>query len=102
MDQTNESLPIVRPLPDDVCLVELFSRLSRLSGCLWLDSASRGPRDPHGQPMGRFSFLTADPIKSLVAFAGDPDPWPVLAEWCQQLPSEHDPDLPPFQGGIAG
>lgn len=102
MDQPNESLPIVRTLPDDVCLVELFSRLSRLSGCLWLDSASRGPRDPHGQPMGRFSFLTADPIKSLVAFAGDPDPWPVLAEWCQQLPNEHDPDLPPFQGGIAG
>lgn len=102
MDQPNESLPIVRPLPDDVCLVELFSRLYRLSGCLWLDSASRGPRDPHGQPMGRFSFLTADPIKSLVAFVGDPDPWPVLAEWCQQLPNEHDPDLPPFQGGIAG
>jgi para-aminobenzoate synthetase component I len=102
MDQPKESLPIVRPLPDDVCLVGLFSRLSRLPGCLWLDSASRGPSDPHGQPIGRYSFLTADPIKSLVAFAGDPDPWPVLAQWCQALPNDHDPALPAFQGGIAG
>ncbi len=102
MDQPNEPLPIVRPLPDNVCLVEMFSRLSRLPGCLWLDSASRGPRDPHGQPIGRYSFLTADPVKSLVAFAGDPDPWPILAPWCQALPNEHDPQLPPFQGGIAG
>lgn len=102
MDPQHESLPIVRPLPDDVCLVEMFSRLSRLPGCLWLDSVSRGPRNPHGQPIGRYSFLTADPIKTLVAFAGDPDPWPVLAEWCDALPSEHDPDLPSFQGGIAG
>ena len=102
MDQQNESLPIVRPLPDDVCLVELFSRLSLLPGCLWLDSVSRGPRDTHGQPIGRYSFLTADPIKSLVAFAGDPDPWPVLAQWCDALPYDHDPDLPSFQGGIAG
>ncbi len=102
MDQPNEPLPIVRPLPDNVCLVEMFSRLSRLPGCLWLDSASRGPRDPHGQPIGRYSFLTADPVKSLVAFAGDPDPWPILAQWCQALPNEHDPQLPPFQGGIAG
>lgn len=102
MDQQNESLPIVRPLPDDVCLVEMFSRLSLLPGCLWLDSVSRGPRDPHGQPIGRYSFLTADPIKSLVAFAGDPDPWPVLAQWCDALPNDHDPSLPSFQGGIAG
>ncbi len=102
MDQRNESLPIVRPLPNDVCLVEMFSRLSLLPGCLWLDSASRGPRDPHGQPIGRYSFLTADPIKSLVAFAGEPDPWPVLAQWCDALPSDHDPSLPSFQGGIAG
>ena len=102
MDQPNEPLPIVRPLPDNVCLVEMFSRLSRLPGCLWLDSASRGPRDPHGQPIGRYSFLTADPVKSLVAFAGDPDPWPILAQWCQALPTAHDPQLPPFQGGIAG
>ena len=102
MDQLNEPLPIVRPLPDDVCLVEMFSRLSRLPGCLWLDSASRGPRDPHGEPIGRYSFLTADPVKSLVAFAGDPDPWPILAQWCQALPNEHDPRLPAFQGGIAG
>jgi len=102
MEQSNEALPIVRPLPDDVCLVEMFSRLSSLPGCLWLDSASRGPRDPHGQPIGRYSFLTADPVKSLVAFVGDSDPWPVLEQWCQELPNEHDPRLPSFQGGIAG
>lgn len=102
MHQQHEKLPIVRSLPDDVCLAELFSCLSRLPGCLWLDSASRGPRDPHGQPIGRYSFLTADPVQSLVAFAGDSDPWPRLAEWCKALPDDHDPGLPPFQGGIAG
>ncbi|MDE0864402.1 MAG: anthranilate synthase component I family protein [Rubripirellula sp.] len=102
MDQPTASLPIVRRLPDDLCLVDVFSRLSCLPGCLWLDSASRGPDDLHGQPIGRYSFLTADPIETLVAFAGDPDPWPTLAEWCRRLPQDKDPLLPAFQGGIAG
>lgn len=96
------SLPIVRPLPDDVCLVDAFSRLSGLPGCLWLDSVSPGPDDLHQQPIGRFSFLTADPIETLVAYEGDPDPWPDLAEWCRRLPQDTDPSMPAFQGGIAG
>ena len=102
MEQPTASLPIVRRLPDDVCLVDAFARLSCLPGCLWLDSASQGPDDLHGQPIGRYSFLTADPIETLVAYAGDPDPWPQLAEWCRRLPTDIDPSMPAFQGGIAG
>ena len=102
MEQPTASLPIVRRLPDDVCLVDAFARLSCLPGCLWLDSASQGPDDLHGQPIGRYSFLTADPLETLVAYEGDPDPWPKLADWCRRLPQDTDPSMPAFQGGIAG
>ncbi len=50
----------------------------------------------------RYSFLTADPIDTLVASVEDCDPWPTLDAWCQNLPREVDDSLPPFQGGIAG
>ncbi|MGI9473413.1 MAG: chorismate-binding protein, partial [Rubripirellula sp.] len=102
MTQPSPSLPVVRPLPEDFCPREAFARVAGLPGCLWLDSASRGPLDADGHPIGRFSFLTANPIKTLVAFEGDDDPWPVLDSWYRDLPSECDPRLPPFQGGIAG
>lgn len=79
-------------------LQSLFDRLKHLPHCLWLDSATTGPRSD----LGRYSFLTADPIETLVARVGDPDPWRQLERWCRQLPEEVDADLPPFQGGIAG
>ena len=71
---------------------DVFRQLNHLPGFLWLDSALGG----------RFSFITADPIRTLVASPGDPDPWPTLRRWCRDLPHVPDPDLPPFQGGIAG
>jgi para-aminobenzoate synthetase component 1 len=69
---------------------------------LWLDSASRGPRDSALTDLGRYSFLASDPLETLEAFVGQADPWPRLDSWCRQLPNEIDPTLPPFQGGIAG
>ena len=102
MTQPSLSLPVVRRLPDDFCLLKAFARISNLPGCLWLDSASRGPLDSHGHPIGRFSFLTADPVDTLVAYQHDEDPWPTLDDWCRQLPADTDPMLPPFQGGVAG
>lgn len=62
---------------------------------MWLDSAS-------SSSVGRYSFLTCDPIEQLAAFPGDANPWPTLQTWCKGLPMDHDPSLPPFQGGIAG
>ncbi len=107
------SLPVVRPLPDRFSLLEAFARLSVRPGCLWLDSASHGPVESwcgtSQRPaessigeIGRYSFLTSDPVDTLTASVDHCDPWPQLDDWCRELPSSHDPRLPPFQGGIAG
>tara|TARA_R110002049_G_scaffold2750_3_gene21833 strand:- start:23178 stop:24665 length:1488 start_codon:yes stop_codon:yes gene_type:complete len=93
MPLEHKALPIICPLPDDTRLDGVFRRLCHLPGCLWLDSAAGG----------RFSFITADPIDTLVAMPGDPNPWPRLADWNRRLPRIPCQDeLPPFQGGIAG
>ena len=92
MTLRSETLPISRPLPGGLAVEEAFHRLCHLPGLLWLDSAVGG----------RYSFMTADPIRSLVANVNDPDPWPTLRQWCGELPLKPTPGLPPFQGGIAG
>ena len=77
------------PAPDplDAC-----ARFSELPNLVFLDSSARGT-------LGRYSFLTADPI-ALVAETGDP-----LAAARALLAPHHrarHSGLPPFQGGIAG
>ncbi len=84
-------------------MVDAFKRLSALPGCLWLDSAARGPElEPGGDHAGRYSFLCADPVDEIVAWPGDENPWPKLRLWCDALPHARPSDLPPFLGGIAG
>lgn len=101
MSETLE-LPLVRKLPEGFSIEKAFQKLCAVPGCLWLDSALQ-PRVVDDQSdFGRYSFLTADPVRQLVANIGDPSPWPQLAQWCRELPSTHDANLPPFQGGIAG
>ncbi len=102
MTSSQPPLPVVRSLPPGFSIHEAFSRLSAFPGCLWLDSASQGPPDSDAKEIGRYSFLTADPIDELVASVQDDDPWPTLDAWCRHLPGDADPSLPPFQGGIAG
>jgi para-aminobenzoate synthetase component 1 len=117
-------LPLVIPFDQVPDLPASFAALKSLPGRLWLDSAtavgtreggeaartesSSGPVDrvagldtTAGQ-LARFSFLTADPLASLVAFPQDPDPWPALARLAACLPPTSAPQLPPFQGGLAG
>jgi para-aminobenzoate synthetase component 1 len=97
------SLPVVRPLPEGFSIVDAFKKLSPRHGCLWLDSSSPGPPAATSiGELGRYSFLTADPLESLSVSLDQPDPWPILQRWCRELPCDFDPDLPPFQGGIAG
>lgn len=93
---------MVRPLPRDYSLEQAFARLSRLRGCLWLDSAVSGPT-----PIGRFSFLTADPVETLRCESDDPAGWATMQRWMARfsaagLPATASAELPPFQGGIAG
>lgn len=96
-------LPLVHPLPTDFSLVAAFQRLRHLPGCLWLDSAPSGPPvDAAAAPLGRYSFLCADPVARFEASAADANPWPRLRQWAGRLPQTRVADLPPFQGGIAG
>ncbi|HEV8264453.1 MAG TPA: aminodeoxychorismate synthase component I [Gemmatimonadales bacterium] len=81
----------LRPVPDPLATCARFTGLPHL---LWLDSSARGS-------LGRFSFLTADPV-AVVQAPGTGDP----LEAARTLLAPHRraplPGLPPFQGGIAG
>lgn len=101
MSSLSPDLPICRPLESGISLEQAFEQLASCPGCLWLDSASQGDSSEAGS-IGRFSFLTADPVDTIVASLGESDPWPLLDAWCRRLPGDCDPTLPPFQGGIAG
>jgi para-aminobenzoate synthetase component I len=91
----SNSLPLVEellPAPDPD---EAFLRMARLPHCLFLDSAMRHPT------LGRYSFLAADPFKFVRLPADGSDALATLktmAGW-QSAPR---PELPPFQGGMAG
>ena len=58
---------------------------------------------PAIRALGRYSFVAADPFAWIEASAGDADP---LAERRSSsggsYPTPAHPDLPPFQGGVAG
>jgi len=116
------TLPLVHYLPQDFEIADAFPRVAPLGGCLWFDSAAPGPMTQpletaaaseaagrqqlaatsSDNPVGRYSFLCADPVATIEAWVGDDDPWPRLKRWAASLPTERRIDLPPFQGGIAG
>ncbi|WP_442507308.1 anthranilate synthase component I family protein [Novipirellula sp. SH528] len=95
--------PVIRRLADDFSIERVFSHFASRPGCLWFDSVpkSTSPVDVD-LPLPRYSFLMSDPIATLIADVGDPDPWPVLEQWYRHLPTTKVADLPPMQGGIAG
>src|SRR5262245_7229631 len=93
------------PLPD---AWEMCRRLASLSRLLFLDSAPGHPT------LGRYSFLTGDPVEWIWSRGGgvyasgsavplaSTDPFAVVAERLARFRVERRPDLPPFQGGAAG
>ncbi len=108
-------LPVVRRLPTGTDAVAIFERLRRLNHVVWFDSSRAAaaaddstqardstPTRESSELAGRYSFLTADPVRWMTASIGDPDPWPTLRRWARRLPASCVPGLPPFQGGIAG
>lgn len=85
------------PAPDvEAC----FLRLRELPYCLLLDSALRNPE------LGRYSFLMADPFAlhqhDDTNEQGAADPFATLSAHLSQYGSPTLPELPPFQGGVAG
>jgi para-aminobenzoate synthetase component I len=69
-------------------------RLADLPHLLFLDSALVSPQ-------GRYSYVTADPVRWLVSRQGDSDPFPKVRELLADR-APRIPELPPFQGGVAG
>ena len=92
------ALPLVEPLPTALSAVEAFQRLSHLPHVVFFDSAARDNR------LGHYSFVAADPFAWIERPADGCD---ALADVEAELNKFRTrvttrPDLPPFQGGVAG
>ena len=81
------------PLPDPARCCEL---LDGLPYRLFLDSASRDRR------LGRYSYVTADPIAVVRSSTSRRDPLAEVRSALTPFAAPPVPGLPPFQGGAAG
>jgi para-aminobenzoate synthetase component 1 len=84
------------PAPDPWAVAR---RLAGLPHLLFLDSANRHP------DRGRYSFVAADPadwLTDTIRYPKLPTPFADLARRLAAFPLPTRPDLPPFQGGVAG
>jgi para-aminobenzoate synthetase component 1 len=90
-------------------------RFLDLPWMLLLDSASAGSGTPDAHALGRYSFLSADPVAVVRSKgtavqvlegdawrAADGDALDVARGWLREMRAEATPGLPPFQGGVAG
>ncbi|MEA1952608.1 MAG: aminodeoxychorismate synthase, component I, partial [Planctomycetota bacterium] len=96
-----QSLPLVEELSGSLRSEDAFRRMSRLPHCLFLDSATidRQQFDPR---LARYSFVAADPFEFVHKRPQDRDGLEVVEQGLQRFEQEGLPDLPPFQGGVAG
>jgi para-aminobenzoate synthetase component 1 len=76
--------------------VSVFKALAGLPHALFFDSALR---DAH---LGRYSFVAADPIAWWEATDNGGEVFAALERVVADLRGASRPDLPPFQGGLAG
>ncbi|HEX3152751.1 MAG TPA: aminodeoxychorismate synthase component I [Gemmataceae bacterium] len=96
---TASALPLVEELTPAPDPWDVARRLARLPHLVFFDSADR-----HAE-RGRFSYVAADPVEWIVDSTRDPrslDPFAELARRLAAFPLETLPELPPFQGGVAG
>jgi para-aminobenzoate synthetase component I len=82
----------LKPAPDPVRCCE---QLSGLPYRMFLDSAQ------HGSPLGRYSFLVADPA-AVISRRGDGDALDEIRQLLKPRAAEAIPGLPPFQTGALG
>lgn len=93
---SESTLPICEeliPAPDPS---EVLQRLSALPHCLCLDSALRHPK------LGRYSYVTADPFHFERISPDSFDPLQSMEARLAGCVPSRQPDLPAFQGGVAG
>jgi len=108
-DQPTEPLapfaPTVIELPPALTVESATSSLAHLTGCLLLQSAMKIPAedDPsQTQPLGRYSFLMADPVETVVEPIGSGKIFTRLKALLEKYKTQTVDDLPPMQGGLAG
>jgi len=82
--------------------VELaLQRMASLPGCLLLESSK-----PEGtfarKPLGRYSFLMADPFEVVEVSVGDKQPLAKIDSMLTRYSTDTIAGLPPMQGGMAG
>lgn len=87
--------PTIKEIPYQDPL-QIFAYFSKQWGAIFLESAQL--RDY----CGRYSFIAIDPFTQCVSKNSHTDPFQVLTEHIAQFPLDYYPDLPPFQGGVAG
>jgi len=93
--------PLVKELVPAPSVDTCTSNLSSLPGCLLLDSSMKILNDGE-QPLGRYSFLMADPFQTIEIPLGNEQPFAEIRQLLNQFSSPTLPDLPPMQGGLAG
>ncbi len=94
----NDAPAASRVLPLASCWtpVRVWERFSRLPHCLFLDSAL-----PHASH-GRYSFVMADPFDVIVESTPNRETPLELKRRMARFATGSFPELPPFQGGLAG
>ena len=96
MNELEKFEPVVLPLTQSIDALTVFQRLNQLPHCLFLDSSSQDKR------LGRYSFVTADPVDFITAKVGDAGVFDDLESRLNKYRAKTIPGLPPFQGGLAG
>jgi para-aminobenzoate synthetase component 1 len=97
-DLHRPALPLVEALPTRLSAVEAFQRFSHLPHVVFFDSAAFDAR------LGRYSFVAADPFQWIEIPADGSDGLGALDQLCRRFHgmTASIPQLPPFQGGLAG
>jgi para-aminobenzoate synthetase component I len=112
----SEAVPLVENLGDTEEPAEVASRFLDLPFLIFLDSATGATARSEVHPLGRYSFLAADPAqiircRSGVTEIGPPggalrrvegDPLLAARDLLRPFSAEAISGLPPFQGGLAG
>ena len=94
--ESDNCLPLVERLDPAPAAVDVFRRLARWPHVVYFDSAAPHPK------LGRYSFIAADPVAWLEVPADGRDAFGPLGELLSGHAGPSRPDLPPFQGGVAG